>query len=112
MMASTSLLTATQTTYNKCARFNGNAGRTRYNIRRLPAKKNPSVRDCEGMVSFAKKFVVKTCVLILAVLCARAAAAQEAEFRPWEPFGPVPVDQAGAGRRGYVLPAESADVLD
>jgi hypothetical protein len=64
------------------------------------------------MVSFAKTCVKNTCVLIVAVLCARAAAAQDAEFRPWEPFGPVPVDQAGAGRRGYVLPAESADVLD
>jgi len=55
---------------------------------------------------------MKTCVLMLVVLCARAAAGQESEFRPWEPVGPVPVDQAGAGRRGYVLPAESADVLD
>jgi len=55
---------------------------------------------------------LKMCVLTLVVLFARAAAGQDAEFRPWEPFGPVPVDQAGAGRRGYVLPAESADVLD
>lgn len=54
----------------------------------------------------------KACVLMLAALCARAAAAQEAEFHPWEPFGPIPVDQAGAGRRGYALPGESADVLD
>ena len=46
------------------------------------------------------------------VLCARMAAAQGSEFQPWEPFGLVPVDQAGAGRRGYVLPGESADVLD
>ena len=58
-----------------------------------------------------KTCVLKTCVLTLVVLFARAAAGQEAEFRPWEPFGPAPVDQAGAGRRGYVLPAESADVL-
>ena len=54
----------------------------------------------------------KVCVLILTVLSARAAAAQESEFRPWEPLGPVPVDQAGAGRRGYSLAGESADVLD
>ena len=52
----------------------------------------------------------KVCVFILAALTARAAAAQE--FRPWEPLGPIPVDQAGAGRRGYSLPGESADVLD
>jgi hypothetical protein len=51
-------------------------------------------------------------VLLLTVLWAGAAAAQDAEFRRWEPFGPVPVDQAGAGRRGYALPGESADVLD
>ncbi len=25
---------------------------------------------------------------------------------PWVPLGPAPVDQAGAGRRGYVLPSE------
>jgi hypothetical protein len=52
------------------------------------------------------------CVLILSLLSARAAVAQESEFRPWEPLGPIPVDQAGAGRRGYSLPGESADVLD
>jgi hypothetical protein len=51
-------------------------------------------------------------VCILTVLTARAAAAQESEFRTFEPFGPIPVDQAGAGRRGYSLPGESADVLD
>ena len=28
----------------------------------------------------------------------------------WVPLGPIPVDQAGAGRRGYVLPAEGSDV--
>ena len=28
----------------------------------------------------------------------------------WQPLGVIPVDQAGAGRRGYVLPAESATV--
>jgi hypothetical protein len=28
----------------------------------------------------------------------------------WEPSGQMPVDQAGAGRRGYVLSGESADV--
>jgi hypothetical protein len=28
----------------------------------------------------------------------------------WAPLGPVPVDQAGAGRRGYVLPVDGSDV--
>ncbi|HET9834655.1 MAG TPA: hypothetical protein VFP91_23200 [Vicinamibacterales bacterium] len=55
---------------------------------------------------------LKTCVLMLVVLSARAAVAQESEFRPWEPLGQIPVDQAGSGRRGYVLPGESTDVLD
>ena len=58
------------------------------------------------------KQLVKTCVLTLALLSARAAAAQEAEFHSWEPVGQIPVDQAGAGRRGYTLPGESADILD
>jgi hypothetical protein len=52
------------------------------------------------------------CAFILTVLCASVAAAQESEFHPWEPLGPVPVDQAGAGRRGYSVPGDSADVLD
>ena len=30
----------------------------------------------------------------------------------WEPLGQVPVDQAGAGRRGYALPGEGADVAE
>jgi hypothetical protein len=55
------------------------------------------------------------------VLCATGAVAQE---RPaanpsegstealvgWEPLGPIPVDQAGAGRRGYVLAGEGAEI--
>jgi len=49
---------------------------------------------------------------MLLVVCAREAGAQTSEFRSWEPFGPVPVDQAGAGRRGYSLPGEGTDVLD
>src|SRR5262245_11992812 len=28
----------------------------------------------------------------------------------WVPLGPMPVDQAGAGRRGYVMAGETADV--
>lgn len=52
----------------------------------------------------------RTCVFVCAVLCAASAVAQTSEFGGWAPFGPVPVDQAGAGRRGYALPGESADV--
>ncbi|MCC7416817.1 MAG: hypothetical protein IT176_06705 [Acidobacteria bacterium] len=29
----------------------------------------------------------------------------------WEPMGPLPVDQAGAGRRGYVIASDSAKVV-
>ena len=36
--------------------------------------------------------VKKACVFMLAVLCARVAVAQGAEFWPWAPFGPVPVE--------------------
>src|SRR5690242_8859968 len=73
-----------------------------------PAKEPQLFEIARRVVSLLKK----ACVLMLAALCARAAAAQESEFRPWEPFGPIPVDQAGAGRRGYVLPGESADVVE
>jgi hypothetical protein len=45
------------------------------------------------------------CVFALAF--AWPAAAQETR---WEPLGAIPVDQAGAGRRGYVLAPEGADV--
>jgi hypothetical protein len=47
----------------------------------------------------------------MALFCARAAAAQDREFTPWEPLGPAPVDQAGSGGRGYVLAGENADVV-
>ena len=37
----------------------------------------------------------RTCVCLAALLYALPAFAQDREFRgPWEPFGPVPVDQA------------------
>jgi hypothetical protein len=31
---------------------------------------------------------------------------------PWEPLGQIPVDQAGAGRRGYALAGEGAEVAE
>jgi hypothetical protein len=51
-------------------------------------------------------------VCVVALLCARSAVAQDGELGRWQPQGPVPVDQAGAGRRGYSLPGEGADVTD
>lgn len=47
-------------------------------------------------------------------MCARAAHAQGREFSGggWQPIGLVPVDQAGAGRRGYTLAGEGAEVSD
>ena len=57
------------------------------------------------------------------MLLARPVAAQErppAEVPPtdndragqWEPVGPIPVDQAGAGLRGYALAGESTEVAE
>jgi hypothetical protein len=59
--------------------------------------------------------------LFCVLLCAQSLAAQErVPDRPssanppveegWLPLGSIPVDQAGAGRRGYVMPGESGDV--
>ena len=39
-----------------------------------------------------------------------AAPSVSGESGQWEPLGQIPVDQAGAGRRGYALPGDSADV--
>ena len=60
-------------------------------------------------------------VFVLASLLAAPAVAQEQTSsdvsppvtnRPaWEPLGPIPVDHAGAGRRGYAVVGESADVV-
>ncbi len=43
------------------------------------------------------------------LLSAGPAAAQDAATA-WEPLGAIPVDQAGTGRRGYVLPGDDATV--
>jgi hypothetical protein len=41
----------------------------------------------------------------------RQPTEQPSDLTPeWEPLGPAPVDQAGAGRRGYVLAGDDADV--
>jgi hypothetical protein len=45
----------------------------------------------------------------LVVLSSTSVFAQETGR--WEPMGPIPVDQAGAGRRGYVMSGEGSDVL-
>jgi len=55
-----------------------------------------------------------TCVCV-ALICAQPLWAQDREFNGpggWQPIGLVPVDQAGAGRRGYTLAGEGADVTD
>ena len=57
------------------------------------------------------------CLLSAQPLCAQTPAPAVSDAVPtheavagWAPLGMIPVDQAGAGRRGYVLPGESADV--
>src|ERR1044072_1819445 len=61
----------------------------------------------------------RTVVLVLAILTARTAAAQERrsssppvdiDAAQWEPLGQIAVARAGAGGRGYVLAPEGADV--
>jgi hypothetical protein len=51
-------------------------------------------------------------VFVFVAMCASTVFAQDREAGSWEPIGPVPVDQAGAGRRGYSLAAESAGVAE
>ena len=69
------------------------------------------------------RFFRATCVL-LALACAHPLLAQDDERAQqerrgrssldnnWQPMGLVPVDQAGAGRRGYTLAGEGADVTN
>ena len=66
---------------------------------------------------------VRTTALVFVALLARPVVAQD---RPptsvadididglgqWAPLGPIPVDQAGAGLRGYVLAGESTEVAE
>lgn len=76
-----------------------------------------------GVLVSVLPLAARTILLVFAVLLARPAAAQEqppAEVTPadndragqWTPVGPVPVDQAGAGLRGYALAGESTDVAE
>jgi len=65
------------------------------------------------------RLFLSTCVFLLALALGGPAFAQDdVPSAPietggrWEPLGQVPVDQAGAGRRGYALPGESADVAE
>lgn len=53
-------------------------------------------------------------MLLVCLVLASPAAAQDRPVSSelWRPLGPLPVDQAGAGRRGYVLPGEGVDVAD
>jgi hypothetical protein len=41
-----------------------------------------------------------------------AAPTEDAPVGKWAPLGQVPVDQAGAGRRGYAIAGEGADVVE
>ena len=64
----------------------------------------------------------KLIVFVLALLFTGPAIAQEQQPSPevspaaidrpgpWQPLGQIPVDQAGAGRRGYAIAGEGADV--
>lgn len=58
-----------------------------------------------------------TCAFLLILALGQPVAGQDgvpsgaAAEGQWEPLGQIPVDQAGAGRRGYALAGESADVV-
>ena len=59
-----------------------------------------------------------TCAFLLVLALGRPVFAQSEVAGAsdgsgqWTPLGQLPVDQAGAGRRGYALPGDSADVTD
>jgi hypothetical protein len=64
---------------------------------------------------------IRTSVLLVPLLLAQPAVGQDRpradgpetnrdEREQWQPLGQIPVDQAGAGRRGYVLAGEGTDV--
>ena len=63
------------------------------------------------------RFSLTWCVVLLGLAMGQAAFAQDGapltEDVPssqWAPLGQIPVDQAGAGRRGYAIAGEGADV--
>ncbi len=49
------------------------------------------------------------CVSVAFVVLSSASAFAQEPGR-WEPMGPIPVDQAGSGRRGYAMSGEGSDV--
>ena len=53
-------------------------------------------------------------MLLFALALARPVAGQDVlpSGQQWEPLGQLPVDQAGAGRRGYALAGESTEVAE
>jgi hypothetical protein len=64
---------------------------------------------------------IRTTSLFCVLLCARPVVAQDRpttsvaesdSVAQWLPMGLIPVDQAGAGRRGYVLAGESTEVAE
>src|SRR5262245_3636505 len=62
-----------------------------------------------------------TLLLMVALCTAAAASAQDrpstdappatVDALPWQPMGPLAVDRAGAGLRGYALPLDGTDVV-
>ena len=84
---------------------------------------NLSCRTILGYLGSVLPLVIRTTSLVFAVLLARPVVAQErppAEVpaeesnrsREWTPVGPIPVDQAGAGLRGYALAGEGTAVAE
>jgi hypothetical protein len=64
---------------------------------------------------------IRTTSLLCVLLFARPVVAQDRPVTSatesdgagqWMPLGPIPVDQAGAGRRGYVLAGENTEVAE
>jgi hypothetical protein len=59
----------------------------------------------------ASRFVGRVGCLLIFLAASRIAFAQDHDLSAgWSPIGAAPVDQAGAGRRGYVLSPEDSDI--
>ena len=95
----------------------------RYHL--LPSShiETPELLENLGTLISVLPLATRTILLVFAVLLARPVLAQEqppAEVPPadngragqWAPVGPIPVDQAGAGLRGYALAGESTEVAE
>jgi hypothetical protein len=62
------------------------------------------------------RLLISQCVILLVLAIGQPVFAQDdvppsgSDSGRWEPLGQVPVDQAGAGRRGYAIAGENPDV--